>query len=76
MPIYEYTCLDCGKHFETLRSMKDADAPIHCIQCDSQHTARQVSSCYAQSGGRVVAGSSSSSGCAGCSGGSCSACGH
>lgn len=27
MPIYEYTCQDCGKHFETLRSMKDADAP-------------------------------------------------
>ena len=76
MPIYEYTCQDCGKHFETLRSMKDADAPIHCIQCDSQHTARQVSACYAQSGGRVIAGSTSSTGCAGCSGGSCSSCGN
>ncbi len=77
MPIYEYTCLDCGKQFETLRAMKDADAPIHCIQCDGQHTARQVSACYAQSGGRVVAGSSSSSsGCSGCAGGSCASCGH
>ena len=35
MPIYEYVCLDCGERFETLRSMKDADAPITCRQCES-----------------------------------------
>ncbi len=75
MPIYEYTCLDCGKHFESLRSMKDADAPIHCQGCDSEHTARQVSVFFAQSGGRIVAGSDNG-GCAGCAGGSCASCGH
>lgn len=76
MPIYEYICQDCGKNFEALRSMKDADAPLHCVRCDSPNTARQVSACYAQSGGRVVAGSSASSGCGGCAGGSCATCGH
>lgn len=78
MPIYEYVCQDCGTRFESLRLMRDADAPIACKQCASQHTLRQVTTCYAQSGGRVLAGSggSSSGGCAGCSGGSCSSCGH
>ena len=25
MPLYEYECLDCGKLFDSLRAMKDAD---------------------------------------------------
>lgn len=75
MPIYEYFCQDCGEHFETLRTMKEADRPIECQLCRSEHTTRQVSVFYAQSGGRVVAGNSNA-GCAGCAGGSCSGCGH
>jgi putative FmdB family regulatory protein len=77
MPIYEYTCLDCGERFEALRSMKDADATIPCKKCEGNRTTRQVSACYAQSGGRIVAGSASAAGgCAGCAGGSCAGCGH
>ena len=75
MPIYEYVCLDCGKRFEALRTMREADAPIDCLECKSQHTSRQLSVFCAQSGGKVVAGGSSG-GCAGCSGGSCASCGH
>jgi putative FmdB family regulatory protein len=75
MPIYEYVCLDCGQRFETLRTMKEADAPIACVQCESGHTQRKLSVFFAQSGGRVVAGGGSK-GCAGCSGGSCAGCGH
>jgi putative FmdB family regulatory protein len=73
MPLYEYICRDCGTLFDALRSMKDADQPIHCSQCDSEHTTRQLSLFFAQSDGKAVAGSSSC-GCAGCSGGSCSTC--
>ena len=74
MPIYEYACQDCGARFEVIRPMKDADAPIGCTQCRGQHTGRQLSVFYAQSGGRCVAGTSGSA-CDSCSGGSCSSCG-
>jgi putative FmdB family regulatory protein len=72
MPIYEYSCADCGKKFEVVRMIKDADSPIPCKQCESNRTARKISVFFAQSGGKVVAGSSS--GCAGCAGGSCASC--
>ena len=75
MPIYEYICKDCGHRFETLRSMKDLDAPIACSHCQSLETRRALSLCYAQSGGRSLAGSNGG-GCSGCSGGSCGSCGH
>ncbi len=75
MPLYEYLCQDCGKHFDALRSMKDADKPIKCKQCSSEHTTRQLSVFFSQSEGRAVAGTSGG-GCAGCAGGSCSSCGH
>jgi putative FmdB family regulatory protein len=73
MPIYEYVCLDCKDRFEVLRPMKDADAPIVCEACESEHTSRLLSVFFASSGGKVVAGGSS--GCASCSSGACSTCG-
>lgn len=74
MPLYEYQCKECGYRFDALRPIKDADQPIVCNHCESNHTERQISVFFAQSGGRVVAGSNG--GCAGCAGGSCSSCGH
>jgi putative FmdB family regulatory protein len=73
MPIYEYVCQDCQYKFETIRSMKDADAPINCEHCQSGKTSRAISLFSAQSGGHVIAGGNG--GCAGCSSGSCSSCG-
>ena len=75
MPIYEYLCDDCGTKFEALRSFSRADDAIACESCQSDRTHRTVSAAFAHSGGRVVAGSASSSGCASCPGGSCSSCG-
>jgi putative FmdB family regulatory protein len=75
MPIYEYICLDCKNRFDAIRSMKDADSPIRCDHCESDHTSRMISVFYAQSAGKVVAGGNAG-GCAGCSGGTCSTCGH
>ena len=80
MPIYEYVCLECGERFETLRLMREADMPIACSRCESEHTSRKVSVVFSHTGGTMAAESSrsitSSGGCAGCSGGSCSTCGH
>jgi putative FmdB family regulatory protein len=76
MPIYEYFCLDCKQKFEILRPMKDADVPISCEKCHSEHTSRMLTVFNAHSGGRAVAGASSASGCASCAGGSCASCGH
>ena len=73
MPIYEYVCNDCGKRFEILRSIKEADSPIICNICWSNKTHRAVSVFYAQSGSRTIAGSGNS-GCSGCSTSSCSSC--
>ncbi len=75
MALYEYVCLDCGSRFDALRSMKDADALIECVKCNSDHTSRTISVFNAQSGGRVLAGGNNAS-CASCSSGSCASCGH
>lgn len=73
MPIYEYVCKDCGKRFEILRSIKDADSPILCNICQSDHTQRTISVFNAQSGSRIITGGTNG-GCAGCSSSSCSSC--
>jgi putative FmdB family regulatory protein len=73
MPIYEYLCRNCGKRFEILRSIKEADSPILCKLCQSNKTKRALSVFYAQSGSQIIAGGQSS-GCGGCSGGSCASC--
>jgi putative FmdB family regulatory protein len=74
MPIYEYICKDCGKRFEILRSIKEADSPVLCKICQSGKTARAVSVFFAQSNSRIIAGGNNG-GCSGCSSGSCSTCG-
>ena len=61
MPIYEYKCDDCGKHYEQLRRMADADRDVECPECRSARVRRQLSS-FATSG----SGPSSDFGMAGC----------
>lgn len=75
MPIYEYVCEDCQKEFELLRSMSQADDRPACAACGSLSTRRKPSVCYAESGGKALAGSNAST-CGSCSGGNCSGCGH
>lgn len=73
MAIYEYVCRDCNAHFEVIRPMKEADAPIHCKEClHSEHIERMLSVFVAKSGGQTIAGGGCS--CGGCSGGSCGSC--
>jgi putative FmdB family regulatory protein len=72
MPIYEYACDDCGKQFDLLRPMSQADVAIACEKCGGAHTHRKLSLFFAQSEGQSVAGTSG--GCGSCAGGHCQSC--
>lgn len=77
MPLYEYTCRECGTHFDALRTMREADAPIACKHCQSLQTSRQLSVFFSSGGSQKVgATSSGGGGCGNCSGGSCGSCHH
>ncbi|MCH8338803.1 MAG: zinc ribbon domain-containing protein [Chloroflexi bacterium] len=69
MPIYEYICLECNDVFDSLRPMSQADSPIVCQTCESEHTSRMISVFFAQADGRSLT-QSNGGGCA--CGGSCS----
>ncbi|MFB3917636.1 MAG: zinc ribbon domain-containing protein [Terriglobales bacterium] len=49
MPLYEYQCRNCGKRFEMLRRMQDADRDLRCPHCRSDKV-EQVLSSFATSG--------------------------
>ncbi len=43
MPIYEYTCPQCGKRFEKRVSFNEADERQPCPNCGNRHARRQIS---------------------------------
>ncbi|HKW99572.1 MAG TPA: zinc ribbon domain-containing protein [Bryobacteraceae bacterium] len=43
MPLYEYRCRKCGKIFEKLRRMQDADRELECPDCRSEEIERLLS---------------------------------
>jgi len=43
MPIYEYYCASCGKTFEMIRRMRDADSDLQCPDCESEEVERLLS---------------------------------
>ncbi|PYT33935.1 MAG: zinc ribbon domain-containing protein [Acidobacteria bacterium] len=49
MPLYEYRCQTCGKSFEMLRRMTDADRELECPECRSAEVERLLST-FATSG--------------------------
>lgn len=57
MPMYEYRCRECGRQFEQLRRMDDADRGLICPDCGAQNVERLVSAfamggCSASPGSR------------------------
>lgn len=51
MPIFEYSCDDCGTKFEKLiRRSAEAEA-VHCPSCGHDHLTTQYSTFAARSGG-------------------------
>ncbi|MFV1859375.1 MAG: zinc ribbon domain-containing protein [Anaerolineales bacterium] len=69
MPLYEYICLECNDVFDTLRPMSQADSPIVCQACESEHTSRMISVFFAQSDRESLTQSNEGGGACG---GSCS----
>ncbi len=61
MPIFEYTCHDCGKDFEELVS--SADEAVRCPSCHSAHIARRLSVFAASASSRSAGPACSSGGC-------------
>ena len=43
MPLYEYRCQRCGRTFEKLRRMQDADRELECPECRSDDVERLLS---------------------------------
>jgi putative FmdB family regulatory protein len=65
MPIYAYSCQSCGKQFERVVRLSEADLPQECPECRSANTKKKISA-FASIGGS--SGGSTASGC-GSSGG-------
>jgi putative FmdB family regulatory protein len=64
MPVYEYRCAACGRHFEKLRAISARDESVKCPSCGGRRAERLVSSfaAFAAEGGQT-------SGLGGCCGG-------
>ncbi len=62
MPIYEFSCDDCGESFEKLVRSSSADA-VECPECGSAHVTKRVSTFAARTGGRVGGLNSSAPAC-------------
>jgi putative FmdB family regulatory protein len=43
MPMYEYRCKGCGRTFEQLRRMSEADRGVECPECRSEEVVRELS---------------------------------
>ena len=63
MPLYEYRCRACGRTFEELRRLSEADLPVECPECAGTETERLLSTF-------ATAGAPSGSGASSCGGGS------
>lgn len=70
MPLYEYTCSNCGENFEALATFSQADNCPQCPACKSIETHRKLSRIASQisSNGSSSTSASISSSC-GSSGG-------
>ena len=51
MPIYEYHCHACGRLFDKLVSLADADALPCCPHCESDETEKRLSTFAPRGGG-------------------------
>ncbi len=75
MPIFEFSCDQCGKQFERL--VFKSDEPVSCPACGQDKVTKLMSACAfkADYHGMMKTTSSKGSSCTGCSSTSCSTCG-
>jgi putative FmdB family regulatory protein len=63
MPLYEYTCADCGKRFEVL--MREGVTPV-CPSCRGERVEKQLSAFAVGAGGPKAPAMPAGGPCAGC----------
>jgi putative FmdB family regulatory protein len=73
MPIYEFACMTCERHFEELVRMDDA--PPACPECGGTNVVKQLSMFAAHGTAVQPSFSGPMGGGGGCCGGGCG-CGH
>jgi putative FmdB family regulatory protein len=70
MPIYEYSCLECGAQFERLVRPGE---PVVCAACESRRVSRRLSLVALRTESRAPVSGGGGGGC--CGGGGCG-CNH
>jgi putative FmdB family regulatory protein len=70
MPLYEYTCRECGRRFEVLQKIGADGSGVVCPGCGATHVSKQYST-FASS----VAGGTGTTGAMPCGAPNASACG-
>ena len=65
MPLYEYSCRDCGRRFEVLQRMGAGAAGLTCPQCGSENVGKQFSTFASAGGGGTLSGGSGGASCGG-----------
>lgn len=65
MPTYDYTCRDCGQHYDVRMSISaySATARPACTACGSTNVARRFATVNVLTGSRGSGGSVGSAGC-------------
>ena len=77
MPMYEYNCLICDRHFDLRRRMDQDDSEVACPRCGGREVQRRLSLFAAHSRGtassmNIPVTATAGGGCGpGCCGGSC-----
>jgi putative FmdB family regulatory protein len=66
MPLYEYTCQECGHRFEVLQRIGEGPEGVECPQCESENIEKEFSTFASTSdSGGMSFGSSGGGGCGG-----------
>ena len=64
MPLYEYSCRECGKRFEVLQRMGAGSDGVACPACGSKQVGKQFSTfASAAAAGAMPCGAPSASSC-------------
>jgi len=51
MPVYDYSCRDCGREFIVVESLKDHEtAKPQCPECSSSNVKRVIAGVHVQTG--------------------------
>ena len=65
MPLYEYSCRDCGERFEVLQRLGDTAEGLECPGCESSELEKQFSTFASSVGPTTGAAPAPAGGCGG-----------